>query len=480
MTTVEQIAETVLYEGYLLWPYRRSAQKNQQRWTFGGVYPRRYIEARGNAGSDPDSLWWMQTECLLRADERDSPAVTPHVTVKVRFLHVVRRDVLRCLPDGSRHAVDELQVGSQRYLAWDEATERTVTCELLALSGGIANRPYTARRVVPIDIPAGQLEEPLKGPDGDMQGWLVRSWEALKGSLHIKARPVDEEQNLYRLTVRINNETPWHGEQSELRQPLSHYTFNSTHTILNVQDGAFISLMDPPPELVAEARACENVKTWPVLAGAVGAGHDPPRQHHTMLSSPIILYDYPQVAPESPGNLFDSTEIDELLILNLLTLTDEEKEEIRATDPRARELLERSESLSGEDFMRLHGAIREFRTLRPSADPDVPRTSEVPGTWLMEELERPAPEHVLIDGEPIRAGSRVRLHPRPGGDIMDLALDQKIAIVQAIEQDYEGRVQLAVVLEDDPGRDLALDQKQQALGHRFFFSPEEVEPLPET
>ena len=200
-----------------------------------------------------------------------------------------------------------------------------------------------------------------------------------------------------------------------------------------------------------------------------------------MLSSPIILYDYPQVAPESPGNLFDSTEIDELLILNLLTLTEEEKEEIRATDPRARELLERSESLSGDDFMRLHGAIREFRTLRPSADlrPEAPGASEASGARLMDELEQPSPNQVVVKGTPIRPGSRVRLHPNAGGDIMDLALDQKVAIVQAIEQDYEGRVQLAVVLEDDPGRDLALDEKKLALGHRFFFSPEEVEPLPE-
>lgn len=476
MTTIEQIAETVLYEGYLLWPYRRSAQKNQQRWTFGGVYPRRYVESRVEPNEDPDSLWWMQTECLLRAGAGNRLAATPRVTVKVRFLQVVRRDVLRAQSDGSRQPVDELQVGAERYLAWDEAVERTVTCELLPLSGAIANRPYMARRVVPIDIPAGQLEEPLKNPDGQIQGWLVRRWEALSGSLHIMAGPASEKKNLYRLTVRINNETPARSE------PLSRYTFNSTHMILHAQDGAFISLMDPPPEFAAEARACENVKTWPVLAGDDGyrsAGRDAalqretPRQHHTMLSSPIILYDFPQVAPESPGNLFDSTEIDELLILNLLTLTDEEKEEIRATDPRARDLLERSESLSGEDFMRLHGAIREFRTLRPTADSD-------PFPTHMEELQQPAPDHVLVRGTAVRPGSRVRLHPRSGGDIMDLALDQKIAIVQAIEQDYEGRVQLVVVLEDDPGRHLALDKKQQALGHRFFFSLEEVEPLPDS
>ena len=83
-----------------------------------------------------------------------------------------------------------------------------------------------------------------------------------------------------------------------------------------------------------------------------------------MLSSPIILYDYPKIAPESPGDLFDGGEMDQLLTLSILTLTDEEKEEMRATDPRAREILDRSESLTAEDIMGLHGAVRGFQTLR--------------------------------------------------------------------------------------------------------------------
>jgi hypothetical protein len=145
-----------------------------------------------------------------------------------------------------------------------------------------------------------------------------------------------------------------------------------------------------------------------------------------MLSSPIILYDYPQVAPESPGNLFEGTEIDQLLCLNILSLTEEEKEEMRASDLRAREILERSESLTPQDFMNLHGAIRVFRML----------SNEEARNPLFEGLEQPAPQSVAVDGIEIRKGSRVRLHPRPGGDIMDIALAGKIAIIEAIEQDY--------------------------------------------
>ena len=83
-----------------------------------------------------------------------------------------------------------------------------------------------------------------------------------------------------------------------------------------------------------------------------------------MLSSPIILYDYPQIAPESPGDLFDGTEIDQMLILNVLNLTDEEKDEMRASDPRGREILERCESLSTEELMTLNGTFRDIRRLR--------------------------------------------------------------------------------------------------------------------
>jgi hydrogenase maturation protease len=132
-------------------------------------------------------------------------------------------------------------------------------------------------------------------------------------------------------------------------------SFVSTHTILQVRHGSFISLMDPPQELQALAKQCQNLHTWPVLAGNEG-------ERDAMISSPIILYDYPQIAPESPGALFDGTEIDEILSLRIMTLTDEEKEQMRQ-DERAREILERTEALTPEQFMKLHGAIRELRPI---------------------------------------------------------------------------------------------------------------------
>jgi hypothetical protein len=330
-----KIAEAVLYEGYVLWPYRKSAMKNQQRWTFGGVYPRAYSEARGE-----DDPWLMQTQCLV------SGGGETRVDIRVRFLHVTERKVGRGVGE-TLELVEEVRVGNDLYLPWDEATEREIVVGGASLSE-LVERP---RRVV-IDIPAGSDEEPLTEPGGGVVGTLVLSWRSLSGAVEVEAEVLRE--GIYKLTVRITNTTPWDGEdrESTLRQ-----TFVSTHMALEVEGGEFVSMTDPPDDLREFAEACENLKTWPVLVGEEG-------DKNMLLSSPIILYDYPQIAPESPGDMFDGGEIDQLLILNILTLTDEEKAEMRASDPRAREILDRCESLSQEQLMNLHGAIREFRMLR--------------------------------------------------------------------------------------------------------------------
>ena len=335
MDAAKKIAEAVLYEGYILWPYRRSARKNQQRWTFGGVYPRAYSEARGE-----DDPWLMQTQCLVSGEEKSQ------IEVKVRFLHVTERKVGRKIGEPLKF-VDELRIGGDLYLPWDEATEREISVEWF----GISDLMESPGRVA-IDIASGSNEEPLAGPTGEVIGAFVRSWRTLAGTVEVKAEHLRE--GLFKVTVRIKNTTPWEGEDREdtLRQ-----TFVSTHTTLEVEGGEFVSLTDPPEELREPAEGCENLKTWPVLVGEEG-------DTNMLLSSPIILSDYPQIAPESPGDLFDGGEIDQLLILNILTLTDEEKEEMRASDPRGREILERCESLSPEELMNLHGAIRDFKMVR--------------------------------------------------------------------------------------------------------------------
>jgi len=184
---------------------------------------------------------------------------------------------------------------------------------------------------------------------------------------------------------------------------------------------------------MAAARACENIGTWPILVGD-------PTTRNAMLSAPIILDDYPRLAPESPGDFFDATEIDELLTLRVLTLTDEEKQTMRAADPKTRALLERTEAQDEVHRRQLHGASR------------APMLSCGKAT--------------------LDAGTRVRLRPRRGGDILDLALAGKTATVLNLEQDYEGRIFVAVTVDDDPGRDLGVEGRP---GHRFYFRSDEIE-----
>jgi hypothetical protein len=309
---VRAIADAVLYEGYVLWPYRRSALKNQRRWTFGGVYP------RDHSAAHPDDPWRMRTQCLLEAADDDAA-----VDVRVRFLHVVRRQVL----DRGR-PVDEATAGGTRHLSWDEASERDV-------GPG------------PVDVPAGEEVEPLgEGVE------VVRTWEALRGAVEVRAERL--QPGLHRMTVEVANTTPWAGGPRDAVLPR---TFCSTHAVLRARDGAFVSLTDPPEAMRAHAAACENVGVWPVLVGPHG-------ERGTLLASPIILEDHPRIAPESPGDLFDGAEIDQMLVLNILSLTDDEKAEMRDSDPRTRAILERTEALSDAELARLHGTIRDFRVLR--------------------------------------------------------------------------------------------------------------------
>jgi hypothetical protein len=333
MDLVRQIADAILYEGYLLWPYRRSALKNRQRWTFGGVYPAGH--SAGRAGDDPSE---MQTQCLLEGDE------DTELDVRVRFLQVVVRQVFAAEAEGLV-PVDELEVGGERRVSWQEAAEREVEAERIRPS-----RLGEPRRVN-VHVAAGTSGEELRTA-ARPAGALRRSWKELRGTIDIGAEEV--RAGLFRLTVRIHNDSGYAGKS---REDALLQTFCSTHTVLAARGGAFVSLTDPPDAVREAAGDCENVGTWPVLVG-------PEDDRSTMLSSPIILPDYPQIAPESPGDLFDATEIDQMLVLNILSLTDEERQEMRDSDPRAREILERTEALSDQELMNLHGAVREFGLAR--------------------------------------------------------------------------------------------------------------------
>jgi len=345
---IEKIADAVLYEGYILYPYRPSSVKNQQRWNFGALYPESYSLAQRGTES-----WTMQTECLVQ----QTPLTT--LEVRVRFLHLLAREIGVPIADSgvrivdtdssmSRsdfHSVPSLEVNGRLFQTWQEAVERHVSLPAISF-----DQPADVTRAT-FSFPAGESIEPLTAADtGEIIGALLRRQQAIEGTIEVNVSKL-ELGNACKVTVKILNRTPFGDAADKSRDEALMRSFVSTHTILSVHDGKFVSLLDPPEEFAQAAGDCNNIGTYPVLAGEEGS-------HDCVLSSPIILYDYPQIAPESAGSLFDGTEIDEILTLRIMTLTEEEKREMRGADDRARQILERTESLAVEQFMKMHGAMK--------------------------------------------------------------------------------------------------------------------------
>jgi hydrogenase maturation protease len=341
---VDRIANAVLYEGYILYPYRPSV-KNRQRWTFGGLYPESYCQAQrtGDASSH-------QTQCLVRGD-----AATV-CEAAVRFLHLTARTVGEVAPplaewprqgEPAFRPVPMLRVGEQLLHAWQEAEEREVTLGDVTL-GELAACP----RHKHFQLVGGRRSEPVLGTNNEVAGILVREQQPMEGA--IEAEATETGDGLFRLTLRVVNRTALPEAEGVSRDDALLRSLVSAHTILGVRGGAFVSLLEPPDECREATAACKNVGVWPVLVGVEG-------QTDTMLASPIILYDYPQIAPESPGDFFDGAEIDEMLTLRILTLTDDEKQAMAAVDERARGLLARTENLGPEQLLGLHGTIRALR-----------------------------------------------------------------------------------------------------------------------
>jgi hypothetical protein len=461
MNPIDGIVQAVLYEGYMLYPYRASSVKNRQRWTFGSVYPRAWADWSGSDAS------MMQTECVIEGDDET------RVTVRPCFLHLIERDVRELNePAAAWTGVDELlsrpvaslEVGGRRFDAWQEAGEQHVEVPALTL-----DELCIAGLRLPFSLPGSRVVEPLTEADGRVLGALVRTRAAIDGRVECCATRLAERT--FRLTVRIVNATPVDEPQRLNRDAASSLALLSCHAVLAVEGAAFVSSIEPPDELAEAVASCTNIGLWPVLVGSA-------ERRDTMLAAPIILYDYPQVAPESAGDLFDATEIDEILTLRILTMTDAEKREMAAGDERSRALLERTENLSASDLQRLHGTLREVR-VDTGGWPDVSEESgDQPNDaapWA--ELDaKPRLVCVNVDGVALQVGSRVVLHPHARADIFDLALRDQIATIESIERDFEDNVHVAVTIDCDPGRDFGLARMP---GHRFFFSPDEIEPLRE-
>jgi hypothetical protein len=440
-----KIADAVLYEGYVLYPYRASARKNRLRWQFGVLAPRSWSEAGGG------EAWWMQTTCLVE------PGAEAHLTGRIRFLHVLARTVEEPPHPGSEtfRPVEALDVGGRLWTSWEEGAEREVDfAEPLPQDGS------RAERVVGFAFPGDRRVESIRDEQDRLAGRVVRTQRPIEGAIRLSVDRVAGSRPLLAVRIRVENLTPLDTPGAPRAQALGTFLVG-THALLAVQGGEFVSLLDHPPWAAAAAAACENVRTWPVLVGPEGSCD-------VVLSSPIILQDHPEIAPESAGDLFDATEIDEILTLRTMTLTEEEKREARATDPRAAEIIDRVDTMPAELLERLHGAVR---SLRPVTTP-----AAAPAPWWdpgVDASVSPETDQIEVAGVAVARGSRVRLCPGARrSDAQDMFLAGRVARVEGVFLDVEDKRYLAVTLEEDPAAEL-----HQWHGRYLYFAPDEVEPL---
>lgn len=463
---VRAVADAVLYEGYVLYPYRASSSKNQSRFQFGVLGPPK--AHRDSYAESPT----MSMQCVVRDD-----AGLGSVTVHVRFLQMQTRHTERLTVERVFELVDKLTVDGQDVLSWDEAVE----CEKTLPINDLAEARSTS-----IEIPGGEDVEEVHDSTGAIVGRIVRQRKPLSFEIETRTTSV---RGFTVLTVTVHNTHP---DAVSTKSDALHRSMVGSHVLLQASNASFVSVLDPPVDAADVVSQCEQQRCWPVLAGSPGS-------HDVMLGSPIILYDYPEIAEQSRGAFFDSTEIDELLTLRVMTLTDEEKAEASATDPRARDIIDRCDQMSDDDLFMMHGVLRDpYGTPTGSAEgigvaaevdgldrvpeystPDIetnPQRNDVP--WWSREAETsvsPDTDCVVVDGVPVARGSTVRIRPKHKADAQDMFFDGREAWVTSIHFDVDGHTHVGVVLTDDPAAEL-LD----SYGRSLYFAPDEVEPAPQS
>jgi hypothetical protein len=309
---------------------------------------------------------------------------------------------------------------------------------------------------VPFEVPGGRDTEPLVDP-ATGRADVVRTRRPLRGEFELA---VASEGGYPILTVTVRNT----GEPATDRRDALARSMLGAHVIAEAGGAEFVSLLEPPPEAEAAVARCVQHRCFPVLAG-------PPGDRSLMLISPIILYDHPEIAEQSQESLYDATEIDEILTLRVMAMTDEEKAAARATDPRAARIVDSCDAMTAEQMARLHGVLRDPGAGQNRLVPEIP-----PGTdwWdpVADGAVRPDSDAVPIAGTLVRKGSMVRLHPARRADIHDMFFDGRDARVTSVHADVDGRTHVGVVIADDPGADL-----HEWYGRYLYFDPDELEPL---
>ncbi len=354
---LDRLVDSLLFEGYALYPYTPGATKNATPTPFGIVYPADYADQQTHAFDR------MQLQCVVT----NADAL---VTGEVRFLQ----------PSGDKH----------------KAVERRV-----------------------------QL--------GAAPAVVSFEFDELEGRAEIEVERLPDGNG--RVTLRVMNVTPLTEEEATAdRKDALLKSMLSTHLLTRVQSEGhtFISPLERGDDGVA---GCCNVNTWPVLANL---------EDTAILGPTIMLPDHPEIAPESVNDFFDGTEIEEALVLHIQALSDQEREEIAAQDPKVREMLARADATTPQQLMDLHGRVR---------------------------LEDPPGEReYTVDGVTYKRGDKVILHPAPSADVYDKMLDGRPATIHRLFIRMDERLHLGVTVDDDPMQEILGES-----GRFLFFFSDEVE-----
>ena len=368
--SVDELVDSLLYEGYALYPYTPGATKNATPTPFGIVYPPAYART---LESTHDHL---EIQCMVEGDG--------DISAEVRFL----------LPSGERHQAEP---------------------HALSEPGEVELGPLRIRTSLSVE-PAGTRQK---------------------------------------VSYRVENVT---AAPSGLdRAQALGLSLISTHPILRVTGGArFVSQLDAP---------CDSVNTWPVLASP---------EDDVMIGAAIVLPDHPRIAPESRGNLFDNTEIEEALVLHVHALSDGERAEIEEQDAAVKEMIDRALAVTPDEVLNLHGRMElrdpETGGAPGGADRERDRITREPPrpSAAVRDPTRGLPE-VEVDGVRFRRGGRVVVRPGVEADLHARMLEGRTVTVERIHRDYDGRVHLGVSV-DEPGHEVLRET-----GRFLWFFPPEVE-----
>jgi hypothetical protein len=375
---LEQLLDSLLYEGYALYPYTPGATKNATPTPFGIVYPPVY------AATLPSTFDRLELRCALVAPP-----------------DAVLRGEVRCLvASGHRH------------------TAAAHTLDLPgAMVGALGAQP--AEKEVTVDAGSGP---------------------PLRVGLRLGARRLDRAT--YEVWLRAENRTLVSSGLD--RGGALARSLLATHPVLRVTGGRFVSPLE---------RACPSINTFPVLATP---------EDDVVIGATIVLPDHPQIAPESRGELFDSTEIEEALLLHVQALSDSEREQIERQDPAVREMIARAAAATPEEIVSLHGRV-ELRDPQTDEPPHEP-------SYLVD--PRAGEDAVEVDGKSFRRGGKVVIRPGPDADLHARMLEGRTATIERIFTAYDGATHLAVTIDDDPGQGLLRDT-----GRYLYFFPPEVEVI---